>query len=268
MPAYKSPVFVYNQEVMPRLTKQLLYGLLYGIIFIGLPIGIYFSILKPAPTCWDEIQNGKELGVDCGGNCPQACIPKNLRPLEAGDVKILPVDKEHASLFVEVTNSNVDYAAPSVNYVLTLEGGGILPGTSYFYGGEVRTLVFPNMAVPAGLTQASIAFEMPMWIPAAEWRRPGLRVLHAETRQDASSTSGIEGQLVVEGELVSDDTITFPSVEVVALFRGKFGEVAGISRTELSEVAPAVTRTFRIFHPGIPEVDAGATSVILSARRP
>ena len=27
----------------------------------------------PNPTCWDGIQNGSELGVDCGGSCGTAC---------------------------------------------------------------------------------------------------------------------------------------------------------------------------------------------------
>ncbi len=267
MPAYKSPVFVYNQVNMSRLLKQLLYGLFYLVIFVGVPVGIYFALLKPAPTCGDGVQNGKEQGIDCGGNCPQACIPSTLRPLQALDgAKIIPVDATHASVLVEVTNPNVGYAAPQFGYAITLtdDAGATstLSGTSYIYGGEVRNLAFPNLDVNGGtIKDVSVSFTVPQWVPTDAWKRPALRVQHALTeRKDA--------QLVVSGEFVSDDTITFPSVEVVVVFKGRFGETVGVSRTALDNVSPANARVFTVLHPNIADVDLSATNVTLAASRP
>jgi hypothetical protein len=260
---------------MPRLVKQLLYGLLYVVIFIGLPVGMYFSLLKPAPTCWDGVQNGKEEGIDCGGGCPQVCIPKDIRALEAGEVKALSLGRDengfmHESFFVEVTNPNVEFAARRVHFTITTETASAtatlarLDGTTYFYAGEVRTLAFPNIIVGEHeVVNASIAFFNPEWVPAEAWKRPQLRVQHAATRRDSEN-----GEIIVEGELVNDDSITFPTVEVLALLRGRLGEIAGVSRTELAEVAPGVPRAFRILHPNKGEIDEKGTSVVLSAGRP
>jgi hypothetical protein len=251
---------------MPRLVKQLLYGLLYIAVFIGIPIGIYFALLKPAPTCWDGVQNGKEEGVDCGGNCPRACIPANLQPLQAfKGVKVMPLDAAHASVLVEVTNPNVDYAAPQFWYAIMFTDGtgatSTLSGSSYIYGGEVRDLVFPNLAFEGdAVKEAAAVFSVPQWVPASVWRRPALRIQHAATERK-------DGQLGVVGELVNDDSTGFPSVEVVAVFRGRFGEVAGVSRTVLENVLPGEPRAFTVLHPDIPGAELGATNVALSAVR-
>ncbi len=252
---------------MSRLLKQLLYGLFYLAVFFGIPVGIYFALLKPAPTCFDGVQNGAEEGLDCGGNCPQACIPATLRSLQALDgVKVIPVDATHASVLVEVTNPNVSYAAPQFGYAITFtdEAGATstLSGVSYIYGGEVRNLVFPNLDMRGdSIKDTSAAFSVPQWVPVGAWKQPLLRVQHAVTeRKDA--------QLVASGELVNDDTIAFSSVEVVVLFRGRFGEVVGVSRTALDGVVPGDARTFTVFHPDVAGADLSATSVTLAAFRP
>ncbi|MBI2623098.1 MAG: hypothetical protein HYW65_00785 [Candidatus Liptonbacteria bacterium] len=259
---------------MPRLIKQLLYGLLYFVIFIGIPVGIYFALLKPAPTCWDAVQNGTEEGIDCGGGCPRACIPATLQPLEAaGGVKVVPLGRDangffHESFLIEITNPNTEYAAQSFRYTITAETISStatlqrLDGDAYIYAGEVRTLAFPNIIVGEHEVQsASITFSDPQWVPASLWRRPSLRVQHTATERT-------DGQLVVSGELVSDDIIAFPFVEVIAVFKGRFGEVVGVSRTQLEEVAPASPRAFTVFHPDVADADLGATSITLTAVRP
>ncbi|MBI2889118.1 MAG: hypothetical protein HYY10_04310 [Candidatus Liptonbacteria bacterium] len=252
---------------MPRFLKQFLYGLLYLAIFVGIPVGIYLALLKPSPTCWDAAQNGREQGIDCGGNCPQVCIPATIRPLQALDgAKIIPVDASHASMLVEVTNANVDYGAPQFGYAVTFtdESGATstLSGVSYIYGGEVRNLAFPNLDISGdSIRDVSVAFSVPQWVPTDAWKQPSLRVQHAATERK-------DEQLVVSGELVNDDTVAFSSVEVVVLFKGRFGETVGVSRTAIEGVAPADARTFTVFHPDVASADLSATSVALAAFRP
>lgn len=253
---------IYN-PYMRRLSKQLLYGLLYLVIFIGIPVGMYFGFLKPAPTCFDGIQNGKEQGIDCGGACAEVCIPPTLKPIEAlNGLKQIPIDAERTTLFAEVVNANPDFAAWNFGYVLTLEDGSStkqFQGNSYIYGGEIKTLAFPNLAV-GNITGAKIEFQNPQWLPAEAWKRPMLRVQNASTKRE-------EGKLLVEGELLNDDAKAFKAVEVVSIFLGQFGEIVGVSKTEIAEVAPSVYRAFSVYHPDIPDVDVSKTLVELHAFR-
>jgi hypothetical protein len=265
--ASRSAAETFIIEYMPRLAKQFLYGLLYLVIFVGVPMGIHFALLKPAPTCFDGVQNGVEEGVDCGGGCVRACIPEDLRPLEAvAGVKLVPVGEGRVSALVQVVNPNADYAAWQFGYTLTFEDSAgamfTLSGMSYIYGGEVRDLVLPNIDMRgASFTGASVALRNPRWVPASAWPRPRLRVQNVTTMR-------ADGQLRASGELVNDDVIAFPSVEIAAVFKGKFGEVAGMSRTELADVLPGVARPFAVVHPDIPDAEMSATSIALAAPRP
>jgi hypothetical protein len=47
-------------------------GILLILILVFFGPSIYSS-LKKTPTCFDEEQNGTELGVDCGGVCEKVC---------------------------------------------------------------------------------------------------------------------------------------------------------------------------------------------------
>ncbi|MFC1721108.1 hypothetical protein ACFLY0_02025 [Patescibacteria group bacterium] len=40
------------------------------LVFVGIPLFLY---LNQPPTCTDGKQNGDEIGVDCGGICPELC---------------------------------------------------------------------------------------------------------------------------------------------------------------------------------------------------
>ena len=51
---------------MTRLLKQFLYGTFYLVILAAVGWGIYSFEFKPAPSCFDNQQNGGEGGVDLG----------------------------------------------------------------------------------------------------------------------------------------------------------------------------------------------------------
>ncbi len=59
--------------------------LTYASIFFAVVFGILAIILKPiytkAPTCFDNVKNGDERGVDCGGSCVLMCIQDTVTPL-------------------------------------------------------------------------------------------------------------------------------------------------------------------------------------------
>jgi hypothetical protein len=51
------------------------------IVFVVVVIGVpAFFIFYKAPTCSDGVQNGDEIGVDCGGSCQRLCQSAFLVP--------------------------------------------------------------------------------------------------------------------------------------------------------------------------------------------
>lgn len=68
-----------------------------------------------APTCIDGKQNGKELGIDCGGTCALVC------PFQANDIKIVwtrvfkVVDGRYNAV-AYLQNQNTNFASAKVHY--------------------------------------------------------------------------------------------------------------------------------------------------------
>jgi hypothetical protein len=55
-----------------RIKRQFLFFSIFAFIFVLLVLGLIY-LLRPAPTCFDQKQNQREEGVDCGGPC-EACV--------------------------------------------------------------------------------------------------------------------------------------------------------------------------------------------------
>ena len=254
---------------MSRIAKQLLYGSIF-IIVILVVLGFFYLLLKPAPTCFDGIKNQNEQGVDCGGppigGCAKACIPSGLRPLSLEDIRAISVDSAHVSLLAYINNPNIDYAAKRFSYVFEISYENGAPSStftdySFIYGGERKYLVLPNKEVATGIKDVKIVLQNAEWIPSIFFLKPQVRLIGMNPDVTTSS-------IKVEGTLTNDDTIIFPSVEAVGIFRGNLGEVLGMSRTEVRDVVPGESRSFTIVHPAFLNFDVTKTEILLYTLRP
>lgn len=258
---------------MKRILKQILYGLFYLAVWTGIFAGIYFWFIKPSANCYDGVQNSKEEGVDCGGGCPDICLPPDFKPLAArGDIRIVNLNSG-ASVLVQVQNLNTAQAAKEFQYELTLYGdaGGEIPpasgglplekgeliktitGEDFIYAGELKYLSFPRIA-NIRIAKAEFKFDEPQWVPAAEFVRPQIRLERAQT---LSSESGVE----VSGRFMNDDTLTLARVTAVGLLYNMAGELVGITRTEIENTEPKTARDFILAHPPVSNLDASRTQV-------
>lgn len=73
------------------------------IVIIGVPS---FFIFYKAPTCFDNKQNGDELGIDCGGSCKLLCSAESLSIQTKGDARILRIATSTYEVVVNVENPN------------------------------------------------------------------------------------------------------------------------------------------------------------------
>ena len=91
---------------MTRLAKQIIIAIIFFLILAGFGFLVYWNIL-PNPSCFDNIQNQNEEGIDCGGPC-QSCEAAALKNLEIiwGDVEVKDGTKlaDNSVDFVLVSN--------------------------------------------------------------------------------------------------------------------------------------------------------------------
>ncbi len=253
---------------MPRrLRKQILYGAFYLLVLALIGFGIYFLFFKPAPSCYDGIKNQDEVEVDCGGVCSGVCSTIKIKPLESvGQILILHPDEEHMSIFAQINNPNLDYAAKSFAYNFSLYDSSdtvvkSFRGSSFIYPGEAKYILVPNFP-NVNFSRVSFAAENPEWVSSQEQKgAPNLVLVGAGVNVK-------EGKLVVEGNIVNKDIVIVPHVTVLATFTGDLGQVAGASETEVTDLSPGESRAFSIVHPNIERVDLTATKIFLYAQSP
>lgn len=98
--------------------RQILY-LLIVLLFIGAvssyPIYIFF--IKHTPTCFDNIMNQNEKGIDCGGVCIKACLDQVVPQPLVDWARIFPVSGSIYNLVAHIQNPNVTYIGTPTRYL-------------------------------------------------------------------------------------------------------------------------------------------------------
>jgi hypothetical protein len=245
-----------------RFAKQIIYAAFFFIFWYLVISGVYHLAVKPAPTCFDSIQNQGEQGIDCGGLCALACTPSYIKQIEEVEsvIKFDP-DPTHFSLLAHIENQNSSYAAKIFNYRFSLydDGGNVVgsyPGKSFIYGGEVKYILLPNVPYPkARFTKVDLKIDNPDWIPSEAFSGP--------PKLDVTSinTKVVSRMLAANGQIVNKDNVVMPKILIIAIFRGKYGQDAGVSQTEIDNLMPKTSQQFVVIHPLINNLDLAATEV-------
>src|SRR3989304_8281011 len=105
---------------MNRMIKQLLYGILFLVVF-GLVFFPVYRLFVPAPSCSDGIQNQQEEGVDCGAVCGLSCAP-TLHSLIINQIELIANSDGSYDAIAQLDNDNTIYGASRVDYRVDVSG--------------------------------------------------------------------------------------------------------------------------------------------------
>jgi Mg-chelatase subunit ChlD len=147
----------------------------YGAGFLTLVMlvltGVYYAYWYMPPNCFDQVHNGDERGMDCGGNCVRICAfdVEPLRVVWAESFKIID-GQYNAVAYIE--NKNALIGTPRLPYVFRLyddtgliterEGATTLPinGVYPLFEGKIIT----GTRVPTR-TEILFANDAAVWLP-------------------------------------------------------------------------------------------------------
>ncbi len=261
----------YNIHMSFRRARQLIYGAFFAALWYLVIAGGYYLFAKPAPTCFDNIKNQNETGVDCGGVCAKVCVPTGIRPitlLPGERVISYQTDSSHISFIAHIENPNSTYAARNFVYHILLYDDqdslvATFSGSSFIYGGEIKYVLLPRVVLP-GVRFSKVYFtvDTPAWISSSDFRGPPKFVVSSITPVVSVHT------ITVNGELTNRDIVTFPKASIVVIFTGQYGQVAGASQTEVEDIAPNQNVPFSVIYPAISDANLPATKVYVYAARP
>lgn len=207
---------------MSRTAKQIVYGCLYGIIFVLLLRGSYIAFFTSYPTCFDNLQNQEEERADCGGPC-FACSGPVYEPLVLVDpILTFTAVPGRVVVLAKVANTNRDYEAHRLGYIFSIlnpegftvgriSGTGQIPASSQKY-------IFGNLEMGAGAIKNShslLKFQDPEWSALGGGPEPTLSLPY----DVATKTDGVTVR--VEGAVKNSSFTDADELEIIVLLRDR-----------------------------------------------
>lgn len=130
--------------------RRFSYLLIILVILGGLLVWAYFSWFVKEDNCFDGIQNGSELGIDCGGGCQAVCSVEVQEPVVRW-ARTFRVNDGTYNAVASVTNPNL-FGTERIQYRFRLESadGGFITeriGETYMNEDETFMIFEPNISV-------------------------------------------------------------------------------------------------------------------------
>lgn len=236
-------------------TKKGVYGFIFLLVFVSLVIWIYFSFLKPAPTCSDNIQNQNEEGIDCGGGCV-ACEVLTLQDIRvAREPKIFSTtDGKSMVLLAEVLNPNSGYQASKFSYDFLLydAGGNVIEtvsGEESMNALERKFIVETNVhSYRKSIARVSLIVKNPQWAKSFEATHNPLTV------SEGPETDIVNGEIRVRGKIRNEGNVALSNIRVVSVLVDSRGRELFASQTFLTSIQIFEERPFIVFFPSDAEL--------------
>lgn len=242
-----------------RKLKQIVIIAVYIFIFLGIVFFI-FSILH-SPSCKDGIENGKEEGIDCGGECPQKCekIPR-LKELKISPITIIPYQGK-CDLVAEITNANQEYGFDGVEYVFSIykDKNKIdqRSGKTYILPNEGIYLIETKIPCEEIPDKAELEIKGKEAKEFQEDGRPKLEVLNKSFHYSKMADTFFE----VNFQVANRSGYDFYSLDMRAIVVDESGNFIAINKSNINSIKSGEIRDFRIFWPS--EFKGSATEVII-----
>lgn len=234
-----------------RTAKQIIYGTLYGLIWLAIFAGIYYAFVKPAitpPAC---------TGPLCGIGAAQ--------PLATSTVYTFTTSPGSATYLAEVTNDDSDLGATAIDYSFDFyDASGTLlqsiPGSSFIYPNQVKYLLVPNEA-PISASSISLDIHDATWAASSTMGTTPQFTFQNIGTQTGSTTVSVSGQIT------NNDIASFDQVLIIVVFKDGSGNPLGASQTELDNFAPNTTQNFSVIYPAVPGINPANNEIVAYALR-
>ncbi|OGN10124.1 MAG: hypothetical protein A3C64_00435 [Candidatus Yanofskybacteria bacterium RIFCSPHIGHO2_02_FULL_41_12] len=232
----------------PRLQKQLIVGLVFVLIFLLLGYGVFVWV-RVEPTCFDNIKNGKEDGLDCGLlACGKTCEPAIL-PLEIKSSQYLQTGIGDYDFVAKVYNANTIYGASSFDYSLSFtDANGVelmkSNGSSYILPGQTKFLTAVSLKINGEAANVS------MTINSVQWSKiqPFDSVVNFMIRRQTFSPN-VNGNSRFDATLYNSSNFDFDKVDVSVVLLDEAENITGVGKTDIRTFLSGTERGFQIQWP-------------------
>ncbi len=100
--------------------RKNIYLFILVIFLSGISFYFFYNFWYQKPSCFDNLKNGDETGIDCGGKCQSVCQGETIQPIIKWDPRLFNVDANIWSLLVYVENPNINHKISYLPYKITI----------------------------------------------------------------------------------------------------------------------------------------------------
>lgn len=204
------------------------------LIFIGVILfALFYSVLFKEPTCSDNVRNGGEIGVDCGGACMKFCSAQVLEPAILWS-RAFHVSGSSYNVLAYVENKNKDAGAVEVPYefrvydekgllITTREGKTFIPPNQRFAIFESR--IEAGNSIPKSVT---FEFKGPF-----DWYKKEPVIQTQPIKIEKKILNDDTDSPAISAEVVNNSIYNLPQFDVIAIVYNEDRNAIGVSKTHV-----------------------------------
>ncbi|MBI3334977.1 MAG: hypothetical protein HY001_00560 [Candidatus Portnoybacteria bacterium] len=226
-----------------RIFKRIVIALIYFLVIGGIGLLWYALRQPPVASCFDNIQNQGEEGVDCGGSC-KSC--EEIKKLSLFEVKFFPTKKGFVDVFAELSNTNISYGVSQLAYTFELYDRdntlvGAKSGVTYFQPNSTKFVIEQAIPVIKEAKTAKFQFAQPQFEEVKNYVKPRLNVLGVRSKPLGEGEAGF---LAVQGNVINQTNFNFDKVELAIRLKNDAGETVAVNRHEVKTLTSNENRFF------------------------
>jgi len=205
------------------------------VLLVGIPVFLFWY---KAPTCFDNVRNGKEQSVDCGGACIKLCQSAFFPPrITWGGAKFEKLANGLYNTSAYIENQNINGAAVNVPYRIAIfdtSGEFVAERKGYVNIPPHRNTIVFETAINVGKRipiKATFEFlQAPIWFKSHDVLGD-LSIKDKNYNEDEKNSS-------LEVTLKNNGLLPYTNVSVGVVLYDEANNAIGFSRTIIDSIAP------------------------------